>query len=381
MTEGELRAYYAAIRVDPHAHARLLAVLLDPPARRRTVPAMLAIAASVAVVGVLALVIAIVPHGGRPAPAEGDGAPIPTSTLRPPTGPSNSPASSPPATSASSALGSPVHVSLLETDGATYGVGMPIVAYFSQNITDSAAFIKATTVSVNGTRADGAWYFEASGDPTKPMAAHYRLQDYWPADSTIKVNLPLQGLSAGTGLSFDDTLTLTFSIGDAHISTVDCAAERMTVTSNGAQAFAPMPTSCGAPTTPTSSGIKVVMQLGEDTPGTDTLRPNGAVRMVGGGGALGNYDLLIDWSVRITAGGEYVHSAPWSGNNIGARSTSDGCTNLSPANAQAFYEFSHIGDVVTSINTGGPTVTADNGFGDWNVAWSTWQAGGSVTTR
>jgi lipoprotein-anchoring transpeptidase ErfK/SrfK len=282
-------------------------------------------------------------------------------------------------TSASAVVGSPVHVSLLEGDGGTYGVGMPIVAYFSQNITDAAAFVKAATVTVNGAPANGAWYFEANGDPTKPLAAHYRTQNYWTADSSVKLNLPVQGLSAGKGLTFDDSLTLSMSIGDAHVSTVDCAAERMTVTSNGAPAFpAPFPTSCGASKTPTASGTKVVMQLGEDTPGTSTLRPNGAVRMVGGGGALGNYDLLVSWSVRITAGGEYVHAAPWNGNNIGARSTSDGCTNLSTANAQLFYAFSHIGDVVTYTNTGGPAMKIDDGFGDWNVAWSTWQAGGAL---
>jgi lipoprotein-anchoring transpeptidase ErfK/SrfK len=271
-------------------------------------------------------------------------------------------------------------VSLLESDGATYGVGMPIVAYFSQNITESKAFVQATTVTVNGADAGGAWYFEASGDPTRPMAAHYRPQNYWPADSTIKMNMPVAGLSAGKGLTFDDSLTLSMSIGDAHVSSVDCAAERMTVTSNNVAAFPPFPTSCGAAKTPTASGTKVVMQLGEDTPGTNTLRPNGAVRMVGGGGALGNYDLIVDWSVRITAGGEYVHAAPWNGNNIGARSTSDGCTNLSTANAQLFYQFSHIGDVVTYVNTGGPAMKIDDGYGDWNVPWPTWQAGGALQT-
>jgi lipoprotein-anchoring transpeptidase ErfK/SrfK len=305
------------------------------------------------------------------------GAGAPASPLAKSSTASTSPSAS--ASTSSSAPSSPVHVSLLEGDGGTYGVGMPIVAYFSQNITDAAAFVKAATVTVNGAPANGAWYFEANGDPTKPMAAHYRTQNYWTADSSVKLNLPVQGLSAGKGLTFDDSLTLSISIGDAHVSSVDCAAERMTVTSNGAPAFpAPFPTSCGASKTPTASGTKVVMQLGEDTPGTDTLRPNGAVRMVGGGGALGNYDLLVAWSVRITAGGEYVHAAPWNGNNIGARSTSDGCTNLSTANAKLFYAFSHIGDVVTYTNTGGPPMKIDDGFGDWNVAWSTWQAGGAL---
>ncbi len=274
----------------------------------------------------------------------------------------------------------PVHVSLLEGDGATYGVGMPIVAYFTQTITDSAAFLKATTVTINGAPAGGAWFFEANGDPTKPLAAHYRPQNYWPANSTITMKMPVQGLSGGGAFVFDDSLTLSMNIGDSHVSTVDCTAERMTVTTNGAPAFpAPFPTSCGASNTPTAGGTKVVMQLGEDFPaGSNTLRPNGAVRMVGGGGALGNYDLLVNWSVRVTAGGEYVHAAPWNGNNIGARSTSDGCTNLSTANAQLFYQFSHIGDVVNYVNTGGPAMKIDDGFGDWNVAWSTWQAGGSV---
>ncbi len=46
--------------------------------------------------------------------------------------------------------------------------------------------------------------------------------------------------------------------------------------------------------------------------------------------------------------------------------------------AQWFYQFSHIGDVVNYVNTGGPAMKIDDGFGDWNVAWSTWQAGGSV---
>jgi lipoprotein-anchoring transpeptidase ErfK/SrfK len=273
-----------------------------------------------------------------------------------------------------------VHVSLLESDGATFGVGMPIVAYFSKNITDSAAFIKATTVTINGVNANGAWYFEANGNAALPMTAHYRPQNYWQADSTIKMNMPVQGMSAGTGLTFDDSLTLSMNIGDAHTSSVDCTAERMTVTSNGVAAHAPFLTSCGAANTPTASGTKVVMQLGEDTPGTNTLRPNGAVRMIGGGGALGNYDLLVSWSVRITAGGEYVHAAPWNGKNIGARSTSDGCTNLNTPDAQWFYQFSHIGDIVTYVNTGGPAMKIDDGFGDWNLAWSTWQAGGAVPT-
>jgi hypothetical protein len=180
---------------------------------------------------------------------------------------------------------------------------MPIVAYFSVKITDPKPFARATTVKINGTTVPGSWYFENSAiQPGYPLEAHFRptpapgvATPYWPANARITMDMPTQGLSAGTGLAYDDSLTLSMSTADAHISYVDCATERMTVTSNGAQVGTPYLTSCGAPTTPTSSGIKVVQQLGESLPGTNTLRPNGAVRMVGGGGALGNYDLIVPW--------------------------------------------------------------------------------------
>ena len=281
---------------------------------------------------------------------------------------------------------SPVHIRLLNSDGATYGVGMPIVAYFSAKITNAKAFVQATTVKVNGTPNQGSWYFEASSiNPGYPIEGHYRpastggdVYPFWPAHATITMDMATQGVSAGPGLAYDDSLTLSMATGDAHVSYVDCSTERMTVTNNGAQVGTPYLTSCGASNTPTSSGIKVVQQLGEDTPGTSTLRPSGAVRMVGGGGALGNYDLIVPWSVRITNGGEYVHAAAWNGHNIGARSTSDGCTNLNTPDAEAFYKFSQIGDVVVYSNTGGPAMKEYDGFGDWNVTAATWNTGGVV---
>ena len=61
-----------------------------------------------------------------------------------------------------SPTGRPVHVRLYESDGSTYGVGMPIIAYLSAKITDARAFAAATQVTVNGSPAQGAWYFEKS---------------------------------------------------------------------------------------------------------------------------------------------------------------------------------------------------------------------------
>ena len=262
-----------------------------------------------------------------------------------------------------------VKVSSLEDDGTTWGVGMPAVLYFSKAPTDSTAFTKAVTVAVNGAPATGAWYWEKPY-AGQPIEAHYREQHYWPANSTIQVKLPIGGLSAGAGLVYSGALSsVTFSTGDAHISTVNAGDLQMTVENNG-KVVRTIPVSLGKASTPTYNGTKIVMQKGEDLPGTNTRRPNGAVRMVGRG-----YDELVQWSVRLTASGEYVHYAPWN-NRIGGTSTSNGCTNVGQADSVWFYNFSQVGDVVTYQGTDGTRMPSWDGLGDWNVPWVLWSQGG-----
>jgi hypothetical protein len=163
-----------------------------------------------------------------------------------------------------------VHVSLLQGDGGVYGVGMPIVAYVDRAITDASAFARATTVTVNGKPAGGAWYWQKSGRPGRALEAHYRPRTYWPAHAKIFVDMPVRGLSAAAGLVFHDSLTLSIATGAANVSTADCRAEKLTATSDG-KVVRTLLTSCGKATTPTYTGTKVVMQKGEDIPGTDRL--------------------------------------------------------------------------------------------------------------
>ena len=304
------------------------------------------------------------------------GAPVRTVTASP-TGTGSSSASGSPSSAPSTYTGPvrTVHVTSLESDGQTYGVGMPIVLQFSPAPTDSSAFTKAVTVTVDGQPAGGAWFWEqptADEKKSNTIEAHYRPQHYWKADSSVHVDIPIGGLSAGRGLVYSDRLTsLDIKIGDAHVSTVDGSQGflDMVVTSNGA-VVRTLKVSLGKGATPTYNGVKVVMQKGEDTPGASTLRPSGAVRMVGPG-----YDEIVSWSVRITRSGEYVHAAPWN-SQIGQASTSNGCTNLTTADAQWFYGFAQLGDVVKYSSTGGTTMPSWDGFGDWNVPWGQWAQGG-----
>jgi lipoprotein-anchoring transpeptidase ErfK/SrfK len=358
----------------------VVAVTKPSSARRAWSVAVLVVAAA----GLLASCTTGTTSGIADSPSAG------TTVSAPPTTASSAPATTP-TTTAPAKPKKVVKVTSLESDGATYGVGMPIVLYFSPLPTDSTAFVNAVKVTVDGQPVDGAWYWEQPDrDEVRRgvIEAHFRPKTtapasspeaYWPADSQIHVDIPIKGLSAGStkknDLVYSGKLSsLDYSIGDAHISTVNANTNnlQMKVTSNG-KLKRTIPVSLGAAATPTYRGTKVVMQKGEDNPKTGKLRPNGTVMMSG----PGYTNDPVQWSVRITQSGEYVHSAPWNG-EIGARSTSNGCTNLHPADGKWFYNFSRIGDVVTYPNAPGPTMRPDDGLGDWNIPWATWALGGKL---
>ncbi|MDT4937601.1 MAG: hypothetical protein QOG80_1272 [Pseudonocardiales bacterium] len=250
---------------------------------------------------------------------------------------------------------------------------MPVIATFNAKITDGRAFETATKVTVDGKPVDARWYFEYS-DPASGhvMEAHLRMQNYWPANSRIHVDLPVQGKSGGTVARhpseeyiFNDSLTSDFETTDAHVVTVSNATHTLTVKDNG-KVWGTFPVSLGASNTPTKRGVKVIMEKGRD------------IRMVG----PGYDDPHVKLTQRLTYDGEYLHSAPWNTYNIDhGINSSNGCTNLHPADAQRLYDFLGIGDPVEYPDADGPKMQLGTGYGDWNVTWSLWQTGGAIHTE
>lgn len=263
--------------------------------------------------------------------------------------------------------GEPVRVMTAEGDGRTYGVGMPLIVYFSKKITDASGFRAAAQVTVDGQLADGAWWFEPSQRAGYALEAHYRLAQYWPAHATIAMALPLQGVSAGPGLVFTDDLSLSVRTGAAHLAAVDGVTHRMTITSDGAPVRT-LQVSLGKASTPTLLGTAVVMAKANPE------------EMKSDPGETPAYDLMVPWSVRVTNDGEFVHDASWN-HSIGAANLSHGCTNLAPADAEWYFGFAQVGDPITWTRTGtSKVVPPTDGWGDWNVDWSTWSAGGLLPT-
>ncbi len=279
---------------------------------------------------------------------------------------SGSPSSSSPTTAAAR----PVHIKTLNSDGATYGVGMPVIAYFSAKLTSAKALQDATKATVNGKPIQGAWYFEySSANKGYPVEGHFRPQSYWAAHSKISISIPTKGLSAGKGLAFDNSLTLGFAIGARNITTVDASTNKVTVTSDGKK-LGTFPTSLGDPlgrggNKRTRRGIKVIMEKGRD------------ISMRG----PGYFDPHIKFTQRLTYDGEYLHAAPWNISNINRGiNTSNGCTNLLPKDAEKLYGVLSVGDVVSYPNADGPKMQLGQGYGDWNLSWSQWRTGGLVST-
>jgi lipoprotein-anchoring transpeptidase ErfK/SrfK len=260
--------------------------------------------------------------------------------------------------------GTPVHVSLYEGDGTTYGVAMPIIAYFSADVTDARVFDQVARVSVNGVAAHGAWYWEQSSQSSSSMEAHYRLAGYWPAHATIHLDLPVKGLWAGQGRVFDDSLSLTMHTGARHIVKIDGkpGLDSMKAYSDGTL-VRKVKVSLGAAETPTYLGTAVV--ISKSNPELMKSSPGEAY-----------YSIEVPWSVRVTYDGEFLHDAYWN-NQLGQVNLSHGCTNLSPAVAKWYYHWSRVGDPVTWTHTGTKKVLPVwDGWGDWNVSFATYRHGG-----
>jgi lipoprotein-anchoring transpeptidase ErfK/SrfK len=282
---------------------------------------------------------------------------------------------SPIASSASSAAppaasSTPVHVSLFENDGRTYGVGMPIIAYFDKKVTDATVFDRAVTVTVNGRPAGGAWYWEPPSRSGAGIEAHYRTAQYWPGHAAVHVSMPIRGLRAGRGLTFGNDVTLDMSTGAAHLATVDGTpgVDTMTISSDG-RSVRTVPVSLGKATTPTYLGTKVVMA--KANPQEMKSKP----------GENPPYDIEVPWSVRVTDSGEFIHDAYWNG-QIGKANLSHGCTNLRPADAEWYYNWSLIGDPVTWVHTGtSQTIPVTDGWGDWSLDWPSYSRGGLLPPR
>lgn len=250
-------------------------------------------------------------------------------------------------------------------DGETVGVGMPVVLYLTAPVEDRAAVEERLSVT-SAPPVEGAWHWVSD------VELHWRPRDAWPPGTDVSVDIPLAGVRTGDDRWGDQDRVVSFSVtGHAITSIVDLTATNMQVYQDG-ELLRTLPITAGKPGWETRNGTKVVLSkeprrtMDAATVGIDPTDPD-------------YYRLDVEYAVRLTWSGEFVHAAPWSQGAQGEANVSHGCVGLSTADAAWLYDLTTRGDLVRVIGSPRP-LELGNGYTDWNLDWDEWLAGSALGT-
>jgi lipoprotein-anchoring transpeptidase ErfK/SrfK len=221
-------------------------------------------------------------------------------------------------TPSSAGVTTPTDVASIQpADGQKVGVAYPVTVTFAQSITNRAVAEKSIGISSPGTPPGSFTWLN-------DRVVQWNPKGFWPAHASIKV-------TAGGAKT-------TFETGSVVLGVASVSEHTFTVSIDG-QVVRTMPASMGKPKHPTPIGSFTALEkqssvvMDSRTIGIPLNDPEG-------------YRLTVYNAVRVTWGGVYVHSAPWSVASQGNANVSHGCINLSPDNASWYYNTVNIGDPI-----------------------------------
>jgi len=238
--------------------------------------------------------------------------------------------------------------------GGTVGVAMPVVVKFDVPVTDKAAFQKHMTVTSNPAQ-EGSWGWQSSTE------AHWRPKELWTAGTQITIVVDVNSVPAGNGTYGQKSVTGTMTIGRSIILNANLASHYLQVVIDGAVAKT-IPITGGKPGFLSRSGKKVLKEkfaaltMNSETIGIAKTSPD-------------YYNLSnVQYAMRETDSGEFLHAAPWSVGSQGNANVSHGCIGMSTANGAWLFSNCKVGDL---INVTGTTrgLEKGNGWTDWNVSY------------
>jgi lipoprotein-anchoring transpeptidase ErfK/SrfK len=225
--------------------------------------------------------------------------------------------------------------SVLPTAGQVVGVAHPVVVTFAAPVASRLAAERAIAIT-SAPQMSGKYEW------LKSDVVQWVPDRFWPAHSTV-------ALSVGS-------LATNFATGPAVVGVADVSAHTFTVTVDGVDAGPPsalpsphhrphwgepgvFPASMGRPEYPTPVDTYTVLSkeravvMDSSSVGIPVDAPDG-------------YHLTVDYAVRITSRGLFVHSAPWAVNSLGYENVSHGCISLSPEDAEWYFDTVNVGDPV-----------------------------------
>jgi lipoprotein-anchoring transpeptidase ErfK/SrfK len=248
--------------------------------------------------------------------------------------------------------------------GQTVGVGMPVIVRFDVPVTDKKSIEKHLKVT-NTSRQRGAWHWLSDSE------VHWRPVQYWKPGTDVTVTADINSVPAGRGVFGQLSRSETFHVGTSVVSKVNAATHQMKTYINGRLART-IPITTGKAGFTTRSGVKVIVEkfrhkrMNSETIGIAQNSPDA-------------YDLDdVEYAMRVTYSGEFVHAAPWSVGSQGYANVSHGCTGMSTSNAAWLYNQSKPGDVVEYTGTD-RQMTLDNGYGDWNEPFGQYKQGSALS--
>jgi lipoprotein-anchoring transpeptidase ErfK/SrfK len=225
--------------------------------------------------------------------------------------------------------------SVLPARGAVVGVAHPVVVTFRAPVANRHAAERAINVK-----------------SAPPMTGRFEWLDndvvrwvpdrFWPAHRSV-------ALSVGS-------LSTEFETGPAVVGVANISDHTFRVSIDGVEAGPPpslpaphhrphwgeqgvMPASMGRPEFQTPVGSYTVLSK-DRTVTMDSSSVGIPVDDSDG------YRIPVDYAVRITSRGLFVHSAPWALNSLGLENVSHGCISLSPADAEWYFNTVNVGDPV-----------------------------------
>ncbi|MFD8794599.1 L,D-transpeptidase [Streptomyces vinaceus] len=243
------------------------------------------------------------------------------------------------------------------------GIAQPVSIVFDNPVKNKAEVEKHLKVTTsNNTEGSWGWFKDYSGNDR----VDWRPKEYWKSGTDVKVEMNLNGVDSGQGGGmFVKDYNTEFKIGKDRRLQVNLDTHKMTVTEDG-QTVKTIPVSAGTPGGQKASWSGKMVLMAKE----------GTIRMDSQTVGLGDsYDKMVDYSMRVTWSGMYIHAAPWNSGNFGRANTSSGCVGMSDANAKDLFAETQPGDLV-EVTGDGSKGKADigNGYGEWNLSWDEWKA-------
>ncbi len=242
-------------------------------------------------------------------------------------------------------------------DGQTVGIAAPIIIQFDAPIADKAAVERALKVTTEPP-VEGSWAWLP--DEVGGARVHWRSREYYPAGTKVNVDAKLYGLAFGDGAYGKQDMSLKIDIGRRQVVKAEVSSHRIQVVRDEG-VIMDFPCSYGEADKArnvTRNGIHVVSEKYSDFYMSNP--------------AAGYNHIHERWAVRISNNGEFIHANPNSAGAQGNTNVTNGCINLSTADAEQYFGSAIYGDPVEVTGSTIELSYSDGDIWDWAVPWDTW---------